>query len=35
MVAGEASGELVEMLLRAQNRWDGVVHSYLLEGQQA
>ncbi len=27
--------ELVEMLLRAQNRWDGVVQSYLLEGQQA
>lgn len=27
--------ELVEMLLRAQNLWDGVVQSYLLEGPQA
>lgn len=27
--------ELVEMLLRAQDLWDGVVRSYLLEGQQA
>lgn len=27
--------ELVEMVLRAQDRWDGVVQSYLMEGQRA
>jgi 3-deoxy-D-manno-octulosonate 8-phosphate phosphatase (KDO 8-P phosphatase) len=27
--------ELVELILRAQNLWDGVVQSYLLEGQHA
>jgi 3-deoxy-D-manno-octulosonate 8-phosphate phosphatase (KDO 8-P phosphatase) len=38
-VSGSGGGrgavrELVEMVLRAQNRWDGIVSSYLTEGQR-
>ena len=30
-----AARELAEMVLRAQNRWDGIVASYVNEGQHA